>query len=116
MSNYIEIGATPYDEECAQVGEPNYRQLARIECNAFIAQLRRMFGPEPEGAQLRVKSFSHDFGSYHEVVCYFDPDNEASTEYAFQCEGEGPAEWDQQARQELSTSRFALWTLTGEGA
>ena len=54
MRDYIDIGATPASENCEQLG-PNYDpQRARAECRAFIAQLRRQFGPEPEGAQLRT--------------------------------------------------------------
>ena len=117
MRDYIELGSTPYDEDCAQVGEANYRQLARFECQQFIAQLRRLFGPEPDGAELRVKAFSHDFGTYYEVVCYFDDTLPESVDYAFQCEGDNaPANWDDEARQALKTFRFTLWTLTGEGA
>lgn len=94
MRDYLSIGSTPCDEPCAQVGSDGYHDQTRRESAAYIAQLRRMFGPEPEGASLRVKSFPHDYGSYHEVVCYFDDQLPASMEYAFKCEREGPANWD----------------------
>jgi hypothetical protein len=102
MRDYLEIGSTPAEEDCEQLG-PNYRpERARQECQAFIHQLRRQFGEEPADASLRVKGSSHDFGLYLEVVCYYDPNDEESTEYAFKCEGEAWTEWDEEARKELS--------------
>ena len=104
MRDYLDIGCTPADEPCEQVGPNcNYPKM-RLECRVFIGQLRRIFGPEPEGADLRVKGFSHDFGTYYEVVCYFDCDNKAAVEYAYRCENI-PASWDQEAKEEL-----AAWT------
>lgn len=103
MREYLEIGATPAEEDCEQLG-PNYDpQRARAECRAFIAQLRRQFGPEPEGAQLRIKSNPHDFGTYLEVACYYEDTNEEAANYAFDCEGKAWTEWDKQAKQELAS-------------
>ena len=100
--DYIDIGPCPPDEECEQVG-PNYDSVkARRQMDAYIRQLRRELGPEPEGARLAIKSHPHDFGSYSDVVCYYDTDNEAAAEYAFKCEGEGPANWDDKALIELA--------------
>jgi hypothetical protein len=92
--DYIEIGSTPPDEICASVGEDGYAERARAECCRYISTLRRFLGPEPEGAELAIKSFEHDFGRYYEVVCYYVEDNEKAMEYAFKCEGEGPLTWD----------------------
>jgi hypothetical protein len=101
MRETLEIGSTPCDEDCAQVGADGYSVRARAECNAFREQLRRMFGPEPDGASLCIKSNPHDFGSYLEVAVKFDCDNEAACEYAYKCEGEGPSHWDAEARAAL---------------
>ena len=102
MRDSLDIGATPAEEECQQVGMPNYdRTKAIAECRAFIHQLCRQFGPEPEGAQLRIKANPHDYGTYHEVACYYDDENEAANNYAFQCEGEAWGNWDNEARVEL---------------
>jgi hypothetical protein len=102
MTEYINIGSSPYEEDCAQVGSENYREQARKECKAFLQQclreLKQEFGEIK--TTLRVKSFPHDFGTYHEVVAYFDEAD--STEQAFWLESNGPAEWDDTARQELS--------------
>ena len=94
MQNYFCIGPSPCEENCAQVGEPGYREKALAECARFIQLLREKFGPEPEGAQLSVKWFEHDFGAYCEVVCYFTTESEESVEYAQRCEDHAPATWE----------------------
>ena len=91
--DYIDIGSAPAEEDCAQVGDEGYETRARPECNRYIALLRKTFGPEPEGASLRVKSNSHDFGTYLSVVCNFDDTNQLAIDYAYKCEGEAPATW-----------------------
>lgn len=97
MRDFVYIGSTPCDEPCEQLGPEYNRDKARRECHVFINQLRRMFGMEPDGAELCVKSERHDFGTYLEVICYFDDAKQASVDYAFRCEGEAPANWDMQS-------------------
>ena len=96
MRDYISIGATPADEECAQVGTPDYAhaQKSREEGKRFIELIRKKLGEEPEGASLAIKSFPHDFGTYHEVVCYYDDNNEQAVEYAYKCESDAPLTWE----------------------
>lgn len=102
MRDFIEIGPVPCDEDCQQVGAASYDPVrARLECQCFIEQLRRQFGPEPEGARLRIKSNPHDFGNYLEVVCHFDDAYPDSVEYTFKCEGEAWATWDNESRNKL---------------
>jgi hypothetical protein len=95
MRDLTYCGSSPPDEACAQVGADGYEAQARAECAAWRDALRKAHGQEPEGARLAIKSQPHDFGSYLEVVCYFDPENEAAADYAYRCEGEGPATWDE---------------------
>ena len=104
MQEHVDLGGTtPPEESCAQVGsrQYDYYDRARREARAYIGLLRRLFGAEPDGAHLGIKSHPHDFGTYLTVVCFFDPDNRAATDYASRCEADGPQEWDEQARQEL---------------
>jgi hypothetical protein len=93
MSDYISLGPTPADEPCAEVGEELYEQKARAECRRFIKVLRETFGPEPSGAYLMTKAFEHDFGTYYEVVCHFNPEVPDSIDYAFRLEREAPTTW-----------------------
>ena len=105
MRDYINIGSSPYDEDCAQVGTPDYHEKVARECRAFKGQLIRQFGEPPAGAAVGIKSFPHDFGTYHEVVCYFDTEDEAATKYAFSLENDAPANWDAIARAELNAPK-----------
>ena len=100
-NDYMELGPTPLEESCAQVGADNYFEQARKECRAYIAQLRRVFGAEPEGARLVIRGNSHDFGTYYEVAVKYDCDDEKATRYAFKLEAEQPATWDAEAKAEL---------------
>src|SRR5436190_24087056 len=103
MRHYFAIGPSPHEEECAMVGEPGYRQKAIEECTRFIRLLREMFGPEPEGAWLRVQWSPHDFGDYCEVVCSFDTDFSDAVAYAHRCDDEAPATWGATPQEPLKT-------------
>ena len=93
MRDFMEIGSSPCDEPCAQVGEPDYYPRAKAECARFIELIRKKLGEEPAGAHLAVKSFPHDFGEYTEAVCYFDDHDEEARNYALLCESEAPRTW-----------------------
>jgi hypothetical protein len=93
LQDFLPLGPTPSDEACAQVGTADYQAQAIHECRRFIALLRHTFGGEPQGARLAVKAFAHDFGTYYEVICRFDPDDQEAVDYAWQCEGHAPATW-----------------------
>jgi hypothetical protein len=101
MKEFLEIGPGPAEERVEQVG-PNcdYGRM-RKECEAFIRQLRRLLGPEPPGAKLKIRRNQHDFGMYMEVACYYDENDREGVEYASLCEMEYPAEWDEEAKVEL---------------
>jgi len=89
----IYLGPAPANESCVQVGDPNYADKALAECRAYIEAIRKVLGAEPEGAVLRVKREAHDFGTYMEVVCEYDPSSEAAAEYALQCDEHAPTTW-----------------------
>ena len=105
MRDCLHIGSSPPMESCAQLGSPDYRREARRECNVYIRQLRRALGDEPDGARLAIKENPHDFGTYLDVVCWYDPDIKAAVDYAFKCESESPMEWDDQAKVELTSRK-----------
>lgn len=101
MTETLEIGSAPYEEDCAQLGSSDYTERSKAECMAFKAQLLRQFGEPPEGARLRIKGCSHDFGMYYEVAVSFDFNDERAGLWAFGVENNAPAYWDEQARSEL---------------
>ena len=66
----------------------------RAECKRYIELIRQVCGEEPEGARLAIKSNPHDFGTYLDVVCWYDDDNEEAADYAWGLESMAPATWD----------------------
>lgn len=110
MREHICIGPTPAGENCAQVGAADYYNTAWRECRAFMNQIRREFGSEPEGARLFIKTNAHDFGPYLEVCCEYDQPEDhdenapsgasVALEYALKCESPSDR-WDTQALEEL---------------
>jgi len=95
MRDYLAIGSSPNEENCVQTGSENYSARQKKECRLYIEAIRKKLGKEPLGASLELKSFPHDFGSYTEVVCYYDSEIEESIEYAYKCESDSPATWSE---------------------
>jgi len=117
--DYYTFGSTPCDENCAQVGRDNYHEQSRIECRAYINQLKRVikeltsyeygsddFTNKYETFTLRVKSFPHDFGNYHEVCAIFD--DEESCHLANDIDNSLPENWDAEALKELAELNYTL--------
>jgi hypothetical protein len=103
--DYLYLGPTPADEDCAQVGQDNFRKQAEKEMKAYINQLSRMFPEHDEnGVGFRIKWQSHDFGTYGEVVAYYDDSIEESYEYALKIEWNLPDKWDDEALEELENN------------
>ncbi len=106
--DYLSIGSVPYNEDCAQMGTENYYSNTKIECRAFINQLVRELGEPPVGAYFKIQGFPHDFGTYYEVVCRYDENNEDALDYAFNAEGHSPGNWDEIALAELKENGYTL--------
>lgn len=104
----LEIGSSPWGEECSQVGSDNYHERARKECRAYVGQLYRVLEAHghkleelPESFRIKIKSNPHDFGSYFEVVCMFECDDERACDLAYFLESNSPEHWDEIAKKEL---------------
>jgi hypothetical protein len=95
----IWIGAAPLNEDCAQVGSPDYARKAKIECKAFIEAIRKVCGKEPEGARLTTKPQPYDFGSHYEVAVIFDGNNKEAADYADKVDRPAPATWEEAGMQ-----------------
>ena len=111
MFDRIEIGPTPSDESCAQLGSDRYGRVWRAECKAYINQIRRVCGEEPDSAALVITSNPHDFGTYHEIAVKYDIENAEALKYALKVEGASIPEWDDAARAEL----LAAGVCTADG-
>ena len=107
MRDRYELGTTvPHEERCSQVGAPNFTSCSRMEARALISQLRRIHGPEPQGANLRVISCPHDFGTYYDVAVEYQDDSDEAVAYMLKIDGGVPDTWDEQARQELEAQDY----------
>lgn len=93
VKDHLAIGCCPCDEAAVQVGVDDYRALAGAQARRYVEAIRTVLGDEPKGAGLGGKWFAHDFGSYCEVVCWYETENPAAAEYAFRCESEAPSRW-----------------------
>lgn len=105
-TEYITLGATPCDEDCAQVGKDNYSVQAKKECVAYIKQLWRILKSRginefTAPIELVIKSNPHDFGNYLEVNCKFNSNNEEASDLAYELDACAPSNWDDEAREEL---------------
>lgn len=100
--DYMYLGPTPCDEDCAQLGQDGYRAQAVKEMNAYIAQLYRTFADVDEfNVRFKIKWENHDFGTYGEVVAVYDAANQESTRKALDIEWQLPEKWDEEALKEL---------------
>jgi hypothetical protein len=114
----LSIAAAPLEEDCAQVGRPDYEERSRRECLIFERMLRRLYPAPDAEAWLKTKSSAHDFGRYREVCACYDDRDEAACDYAYRLEREAPLKWDAIALYELMwqerKERFAQAVARGE--
>ena len=102
VMEYMEIGSSPYEEDCAQVGSNGYVERANKELFAYMNQLKRLFpAAESLGIRFRIKWFSHDFGSYGEVVVKYSDANPDDEALALFLENNTPEFWDDIAKERL---------------
>jgi len=69
--DYLVVGSNGF----AQVGDPDYYKKNLVEMNFLLELINEKF-PVPGKFTFTCfyakKSFPHDFGTYHEIVLYFD--------------------------------------------
>lgn len=93
MTETLTIGASPAEEDCAQLGRtPDFQRLNRLEVDCYQAALIARYGPPPEGVAFARDTSTHDFGRYTELALRFDPTDEAHAAYAILAD-EGLGRW-----------------------
>lgn len=103
----VELGSSPCDEACAQVGSDGYAERSQAECRAYGQQLRRHYfaahqrALEDVGVAVKVQSNLHDYGSYREVVAVCEEDNGTAMNALFWLEANLPDNWDDEALAQL---------------
>jgi len=100
MRDYLTIGPVPCDEPCIQLGRPHYSTISRLECNAYRKAVIEAYGLPPGESTLSIKGFQHDFGTYHELVVNYDPNNEEECAYALKVES-GLETWPEDIYRQL---------------
>lgn len=110
MTDYIHLSGTiPYDERCAQVVSDDYMKHSRMEAHAYIRQLIRTFGANPEGTRFVLAHNPHDLGTYIDIRFFYDDQDERHLAYMALVE-RGCAEWDAIAFHELKANGYHLET------
>ena len=101
--DYLFIGSSPSEEDCAQVGSPHYAEISAVELREF----RRMLAEEFPSIQFKIKWQSHDFGRYGEVVACYDEDDEEQSDAAIDAECHFDY-WDDVARAAIAAVKESL--------
>lgn len=91
MRDYIEIGTTPCNESCCQVGRDNYSKYGLLEAREFKRMLKSIYADKLDLVTFSIKTFPHDFGSYYDVVVYYD--NDEGMNEAYEIEDSYPTDW-----------------------
>src|SRR3546814_17399075 len=66
MSNIIDLGGTPANEDCAQIGHtPDFERLNRLEVATYRAAVIARCSPPPDGCALISITNRHAYGIYH---------------------------------------------------
>ena len=86
----ISLGAVPASESFTDAGDAD---RALSDCRRYVALLRDVIGPEPQGAELRIRPCEPERGSHLEVVVEYDAENNVARAYAIRCDREGPTTW-----------------------
>lgn len=101
MKDYITLDSSPFNEKSAQVGQSNYRDAAFKELREFKRMMVEIWPPVNENCEYGIKGFPHDFGTYYELVSYFDDHDPISADWAYQAENKVPGWWDDAAMVKL---------------
>jgi len=98
MKLFFEIGPTPYNEDCLQVGSASVWAMQE-ETQRYVDALIKYF--KPKHVKIAVKGFPHDFGYYYEAVVWFDEDDEAAIKEATWIENNLPGTWKEMEPHEV---------------
>jgi hypothetical protein len=89
----IPLDSAPMDEPCVPVSVRFYDVLARSQCNRYIRQLRKQYGPEPPLAKFSIQCVAHHLGSFYRVSLCFETDAPSAAAYARSLLEHPPLHW-----------------------
>lgn len=95
MRDYIEFETTPTCEDCVQVSSSKpYLEDMKKQANRYLEMLRNRFPfIDNVGLEIRLKSCTHDFGSYIQIAIYYDIDKPEQCEAVTFIENNLPEKW-----------------------
>lgn len=96
MKDYISLGSSPLDEDCAQVGSPDYYERSHVELRELKRMMNKIY-PPVMGSWYTIKAFPHDFGSYYELCACYDDEIDLAVDWAMKADDMIPDEWDKEA-------------------
>jgi hypothetical protein len=103
------LGTTvPHEEECIQLGQPNYSAFSKIEANTLMKQIIRELGNPPSGCRMKLVGCEHDFGVYYDIALVYDEDDEEHVEWFLKVEGKLPMNWDYESKESLKSEGYHL--------
>ncbi len=94
MSQIIDLGGAPANEDCAQLGQTaDFDELNTLEVMTYKLAIIARHGLPPEGCKLVIHNNRHDFGCYRTLALRIaDEESEAVEAYAEAVE-EGLGTW-----------------------
>jgi len=103
------LGTTvPHEEECIQLGQPNYSAFSKIEANTLMKQIIRELGNPPSGCRMKLVGCEHDFGVYYDIALVYDEDDAEHVEWFLKVEGKLPMNWDYESKEGLKSEGYHL--------
>ena len=108
-TDYLEFDTVPSSEPCVQIGHENYRNLANLEADVLIDQLKRTYPQAyPLGIGFKKKYNNHDFGQYLGVQVIFNSDIK-DHDLVYDIDKNFPQNWDEISISKLEQSQdYAL--------
>lgn len=107
--DYIELGSSPYSEDCAQLGQNGYYDFMRVEMKEFKRMMEELHPNTSDFiGYYKVKSFPHDFGTYHELCVVYDDNDDDSINWALETENSVPEYWDNTAKQNIQSYKDGI--------
>jgi len=109
VKDFIFLGPVPANENCAQLGTENYKQIAKFECELFKSQLEEHYKNDlSSDLRFKILPQDHDFGTYYEVVLEYYANFE---DKAFQLESEifsNNCRWTKENMEKLENFKSTL--------
>lgn len=94
-TDYLEFDTVPSNEPCVQIGHENYWNLATLEADVLIDQLKRTFPQAyPLGLDFKKTYNDHDFGRYIGIKIVYNSDI-PDHELVYDIDKNFPEQWDE---------------------